>query len=1116
MTFRHLLSVVLLVSGSLATCAVAQVQHGGIDVVEIDANNNATSVELTRTGSVGDWQIVPETSNRGDYTVDFGTGADNTLGVLIVGPNEAGRSEPSVSNDPYYATVATETSNGGYFISTHETPTGIEANFNVALAYFPLADGWLAGAAYNSSNNATLTSLTGSPGLSLVTESTMLGSGLEIVDRTSSKGLYELNFEGLDLRRDGVLLACGAKNEDNRVAINVGIDGRATLNCIDNGAESGGENDPAAFVFIPQGTPGVVMGRVTGSGRKLFAQGNFNVAYQSTGTYRLTIPGQNPTTGTLIVTPHTELDGLTVDNVVYVIPQANYWLIETRDIASSGLTLQDIGAGDVLLHFAFFPNDSNPLPATPPQAYQQRLNDIVATRFEVFEFNGGNGLGDMRAVRSQGSDALDIFGDNRGDVFISYFGARLAAYTNNGLDALEGVLLGSPTEFYRSNNLTGGASGWTTFSLDNAAVHTHVAGGTSEINSDFALAFFSSTAGFQQGADVSASNGVASIPTPGDAAEDGVLLAANWDNNNRTVSASPDGDAFELRFFDGLNGDAVTDSTEYGYVYLPYSTPGLIAGQVAADGTILSGAGGFTTSLTTQDGVPVIKITIDGSAGVFTGILLLTPHEDALAMAWEPTSDGEFAVGAFDLTTSTARRGAFSFAYIPYNQGCPNCVGDLNNDCIVNGSDALVLFDAIDTQADLADDVNNDGQLDLSDLAMIQIAMVTDCDNQGIGPDQPQLVSPGDDAFVGLDPNLTVNVSDPNGAPMIVRYYGRELNNAPPFSIATLPDTQNYSEKYPAIFTAQTQWIVDNRDALNIAYVAHLGDIVQHGPIVSEWVNADASISVMDQLPDLPYGLSVGNHDQEPCCGGSPGGTTNFNTFFPYTRYMNVVPWYGGHYGTKNDNSYYLFSASGLEFIAIHFEFDRDANPDVLDWADSVLKAYPNRRAILVTHWMVSGGYPAPFSNQGLRIYEALKDNPNVFLMIGGHISDEGRREDTFEGRTIYSILTDYQGRTSGGNGWLRYYEFRPADNEIEAITYSPTLDQFEYDADSSFVLPYDMSGNDFELIGTVSPVSDGDEAGLTWTGLSVGSRYEWYAEVQSPDGITVSDTWKFEVTVPE
>jgi hypothetical protein len=1115
----RIVAMVVLVSGLLIPSSVAQVQHGIIDVVELDGGNSPTSVQLTRIGGAGLWQIIVDdginVSNRGDYTVDFLTGQDTIDGVLIVSPYESGRSEPSVTNDPYYATVATERNGNSnrYFISTHESPTGSEVNYNVSMAYFPLADGWLAGAAYNSSNNGPLNSLTGTPGLNLVDETSLSGSGFEMVDRTTSSGLYELNFEGLDLRRDGVLLACGAKNEDNRVAINLGTDGRATLNCIDNGAETGGENDPAAFVFIPEGTPDVIMGRVSGSGRKLFAQGNYNVSIETgtTGSNRLIIPGQNNTTGTLIVTPHTELGGATVDNVLFVIPMGNYWLIETRDIEPTSMNLQDIGAGDVLFHFAFFPNSGNPQPAVPPQDYARRLNDVVSARFDVIEFNGGNGLGDMRALRSIGSDALDVFGDNRGDVFISYLGARPAAYTNNGQDSLEGVMLGCPTEFFRSNALTGGVSGWSTFGFDNAAARTHVANGTSEMNSDFALAMFAATAGFQQGADISASLGVSQITIPGDAATDGVLIATNWDNNNRTVSARPVGNAFELRFFEGETGIAATSSTEYGYVYLPYDTPGLIAGQVAADGTILSGTGGFTTQLITHDSVPAIEIQIDGSASVFAGIMLLTPHENAIAMAWEPTASGDFAVGAYDLDSSSTRRVAFSFVYVPFETPCPNCPGDLNANCIVNATDALLLMDALDAQGETGD-VNNDLLIDMGDLAAVQIAMVSDCDNLGIGPDEPTLVSPLHEAVTTTAPTLTVHVNDPNGGPMLVRYYGRELNNAPPFTIVTLPDTQNYSEKYPALFTAQTQWIVNNRDALDIAYVAHLGDIVQHADQVPEWINADASISIMDQLPDMPYGLTVGNHDQEPCCGGSPGGTANFNTFFPFTRYMGIVPWYGGHYGTKNDNSYYLFSASGLEFIAIHMEFDNSANQVVLDWADAVLKAYPNRRAIIVTHWMVGGGYPAAFSNQGRRIFEELSDNPNVFMLLGGHIAQEGRREDSVDGRPIYSILADYQSRTQGGDGWLRYYEFRPADNEIESITYSPTLDQFEYDSDSSFIMPYDMSGNDFELIGTVSGAANGSDVSVTWPNLMPGSRYEWYVVVQSPDGITVSDTWRFNV----
>ena len=44
--------------------------------------------------------------------------------------------------------------------------------------------------------------------------------------------------------------------------------------------------------------------------------------------------------------------------------------------------------------------------------------------------------------------------------------------------------------------------------------------------------------------------------------------------------------------------------------------------------------------------------------------------------------------------------------------------------------------------------------------------------------------------------------------------------------------------------------------------------------------------------------------------------------------------------------------------------------------------------------------------------------------------------------------------RENGGNGWLRLITFVPKENQIEFRTYSPSLDQYETDADSQFTLP--------------------------------------------------------------
>lgn len=294
------------------------------------------------------------------------------------------------------------------------------------------------------------------------------------------------------------------------------------------------------------------------------------------------------------------------------------------------------------------------------------------------------------------------------------------------------------------------------------------------------------------------------------------------------------------------------------------------------------------------------------------------------------------------------------------------------------------------------------------------------------------------------------------------------------FTIIVLPDTQFYSASMhggtPEIFEAQTRWIVENRENLNIVFVTHVGDLVEHGDEApDEWRAANAAMSLLDDSEatglseGIPYGIAVGNHDQSPA-SDADGSTSYFNHYFGFSRFMGKE-YYGGHYGENNDNHYELFSASGLDFLVIHIEYDLSPDDDVHSWADSVLIEYPDRRAILVTHYLIGSGNPAEFSPQGQSIYDALKGNPNLFLMIGGHIGSnggEGQRVDTYDGSTVISLLVDYQNRVNGGNGMLRILRFNPVQNEILARTFSPYANSgrgsFETDENSEFVLHYEMN----------------------------------------------------------
>src|SRR5207247_1992160 len=110
---------------------------------------------------------------------------------------------------------------------------------------------------------------------------------------------------------------------------------------------------------------------------------------------------------------------------------------------------------------------------------------------------------------------------------------------------------------------------------------------------------------------------------------------------------------------------------------------------------------------------------------------------------------------------------------------------------------------------------------------------------------------------------------------------------------------------------------------------------------------------------------------------------------------------------------------------------------------------------------------------------QIIKPNCNVFMVINGHYPGEGRRTDLNDcGQPVHQILMDYQDRANGGDGWLRYFTFKPSENKIYAYTYSMTRNggagEFETDSTSQFVLDYDMQGTPFSVIATNTSISSG------------------------------------------
>jgi hypothetical protein len=397
-------------------------------------------------------------------------------------------------------------------------------------------------------------------------------------------------------------------------------------------------------------------------------------------------------------------------------------------------------------------------------------------------------------------------------------------------------------------------------------------------------------------------------------------------------------------------------------------------------------------------------------------------------------------------------------------------------------------------------------------------------------PNAPVLFAPTNGTNgATTSPTLDVSASDPAGSNLTVTFYGKVASTVgPDFTLVALPDTQYYSSTEnggtPAMFNAQTQWIANNQKSLNVAYVAHLGDIVENGDNggdTSEWNVADGALKILESA-GIPYGVHPGNHDEGPTGNGdgNSSDTVQYNTFFGVSRFSGQS-YYGGHYGTTNDNHYDLFSAGGMNFIVIYFAYNYNAAgdaigtgfPDVLTWANGVLQQYSDRHAILVSHFIMGNGNPSNLSIQGGAIVDALGGIPNVFLTLAGHyntLPGEGRRTDVVNGNTVQGLMSDYQDQPNGGNGWLRIMTFSPANNQINVQTYSPVLNQNMTDTASQFTVPWNMQNSGYTNLGSVSNVASGAHATMTWNNLASGVQYQWYAVVSNGTYTTTGPTWNF------
>jgi hypothetical protein len=282
------------------------------------------------------------------------------------------------------------------------------------------------------------------------------------------------------------------------------------------------------------------------------------------------------------------------------------------------------------------------------------------------------------------------------------------------------------------------------------------------------------------------------------------------------------------------------------------------------------------------------------------------------------------------------------------------------------------------------------------------------------------------------------------------------------FSIAIIPDTQHYRgqpDHSNPTFKAYAAWIAGNLKHQRIAFVSHVGDIVDKNNR-EQWTVARRHMDLLHGR--VPYGISVGNHDMTRV-----GDSSLFQEFFPAKRYQQF-DWYGGCFQKKsgraavsgnNANSVQLFSAGGMDFVFLHLECN--APDDVLAWVDGILKHHSKRRAIITSHMglgprekpkVASEYFDAPKGrmqwkkchgergNTPQQMWDkCFRKHANLFMICCGDQSRTQALHQTVRGdhgNRVHEVLSDY-----GKNG-LRMMRFIPKKNCIEVRTWNPITKQ--------------------------------------------------------------------------
>ena len=282
------------------------------------------------------------------------------------------------------------------------------------------------------------------------------------------------------------------------------------------------------------------------------------------------------------------------------------------------------------------------------------------------------------------------------------------------------------------------------------------------------------------------------------------------------------------------------------------------------------------------------------------------------------------------------------------------------------------------------------------------------------------------------------------------------------YTFAWLSDTQFYSNKFPDVFHAMTEFLSKERARLNLAYVIHTGDLVSWADRENDWIVARHA---MDALDGVPYGVLAGNHDVTPYADRKNLSNANYIAYFggaSLTENACCADIYEDGRGHVD-----LISAGETDYAFCYMGYPVDEKG--AEWLNGRFAAYKDRVGVLCVHDYLNTDLTR--TEQGQFLFDTVvAKNDNLYMVLCGHrynshtVPIEVQNADG-SARTVLQCISNYQAAgLEGGSGYLRFIQVNEANGTLHMLNYSPLLNDYVYYDDLENIYdPYffDPAGED-------------------------------------------------------